>query len=74
MRVLVINRIDAHCGACGRPARPDELAHLTGAGHHPQPGCGAEWTHLSTNYTGTGVEASVRDMRPDLTWIGVSLY
>lgn len=66
---LVINRSDSRCGKCGRPAYPQQQAHLDEAGYGPRgKGCGVRWRYVTSDYVGTGIEEATRAMRPDLEW------
>jgi hypothetical protein len=68
---LLVNPSDSRCGTCGRPALPREATHKTAPGYGgPEPGCGARWTHLSSDYGGgDGLHEAARALRPDLTWV-----
>lgn len=69
--LLVINRSDSRCGECGKPCDPHAKAHDVLLGWGPtngDPGCGAEWDRVGSDYAGPDMEAAVRRMRPDLTW------
>lgn len=78
--VLYIDTTSSECGACGKPADPYEQAHVTRLGwtaaNAPEDsplrkGCGATFTHLSTHYSNfDDLYEHVRQMRPDLEWIG----
>ena len=65
--VLFINFSDSRCGSCKRNADPGEGAHTMAT--MKGEGCGATFTAVSTNYTGSRMEARVREMRPDLPFI-----
>jgi len=73
---LIINRCDSKCGNCGLGASPREKRHDTTLGYYasdavkPEP-CHIEWTKVTTDYTGSEMERSVRSMRPDLEWVGI---
>jgi hypothetical protein len=67
MVVLTINRSGSICGACNRSCDPHEERHETPCGWDGHAGCGATYTHVTTNYIGT--ESAARQMRPDLTWL-----
>jgi hypothetical protein len=72
MTLLIINRTDSRCGACGKACDPREKRHATILGYGPdngKPGCGAVWTHATSHYVGLGIEQAARRMRPDLEWI-----
>lgn len=66
--VLIINRTDSKCGACGRGADPYAKSHDKVIGYKPGPGCGATWTHVTSSYRGGGIEEATLEMRPDLDW------
>lgn len=68
--VLTINRSESMCGACGRSCLPCEARHETPCGWDQHAGCGATYTHVTTNYFGT--EEAARRMRPDLVWLDLS--
>lgn len=67
--VLVINRSDSLCTHCGRGCIPWETHHttLTGYSDSGNPGCGAKFIAVSTNYY--GMDESVKEYRPDLPFI-----
>lgn len=65
MAVLVVNRNDSKCSACGGNAFPEEAFHVNGPRNAP--GCGEPFTALSSHYV--GMDAVVQSMRPDLPWI-----
>lgn len=69
-KTLIISGWSSRCNNCGYDADPDEKAHITRLGWDPGDGkgCGVEWTHVFSNYTGSA-EDRVRKMRPDLTFI-----
>jgi len=67
---LYINLSDSRCGACDRNADPCESAHVmeTMRGE----GCGATYTAVSSHYVGVpGLYDRIREMRPDLPWVGL---
>lgn len=67
MALLIINRSDSECGACGQPATWSEDAHITRLGYNPGEGCGAVWDAVSSNYF--GMDEAVQRCRPDLPFI-----
>lgn len=73
MKILFINRNDSKCGVCGKGALPYEKTHATIAAYNQtengKPGCGAEWTHISSYYGGDGIKLASMKLRPDLIWI-----
>ena len=67
MTTLFINISDSRCGNCGKDADPYAEAHDRKLGWNPGEGCGAVFTHLSSDYV--GFEDRVRKMRPDLIFV-----
>lgn len=67
--VLYIDRSSSRCGACGKSCLPSEEAHSTPCGYDQHEGCGARYTHLSSNCFGGGIEEAAQHMRPDLPWV-----
>lgn len=68
---LEIGRYHSRCVACGNAADPTERAHLSRLGYADRgEGCGVVWTHVRATYYGPDEEASVREMRPDLEFLG----
>lgn len=66
--VLTINRFDSRCGSCRKSCDPYEEVHERPCGYDQHPGCGARYTHLSSDYADLGPRC--REMRPDLIWCG----
>lgn len=67
---LIIGRSMSRCSACGGNAIPgygDDTAHVMVSGYEQKPGCGATWTHVTTD--SNGGEADARSMAPHLPWI-----
>lgn len=70
--VLYIDRSSTECGVCRHSADPRETSHLTRLGlGADRRGCGVRWTHVSSNYV--GMDDTVKEMRPDLPFLGPSL-
>ena len=72
MNVLLIGRFSSSCGNCGRQTLPEEKTHHTISGYDPsRPGCGVEWTHVSSNYFDPygRLQERLKEMRPDLIFI-----
>lgn len=69
---LEIGRYHSRCIACGNAADPTELSHTTRLGydHGDGKGCGITWTHVRATYYGPAEAESVREMRPDLEFLG----
>lgn len=65
--VLCISRSSSRCSACGRSALPHEPAHATPCGYDNHSGCGATYTHVTSDCG--GLDQAAREMRPDLPWI-----
>lgn len=67
--ILIIDRNDSRCSACGKGASPHENRHRTrlGYGDHDGMGCGALFTSVGSNYT--GMYRHVQPMRPDIPWL-----
>lgn len=65
--ILYIDISNSSCSACDEKADPFEFAHnmelMVGTG------CGAVFTHSSSNYA--GMAERVQEMRPDLIWVGL---
>lgn len=70
---LIIGRFSSECNNCGRQVLPDSETHeeISGWGG-PAPGCGVRFTHVTTEYVGTGIDEASMAMRPDLTWIPIT--
>jgi hypothetical protein len=68
---LYINRSDSVCGACGLTALPGDIRHETPCGWDQHPGCGAEFTAVSSHYGdhSGGMYTRIREMRPDLPFL-----
>lgn len=69
---LVIGRSTSSCSACGRSTLPHGDRHDAVSGWEARPGCGAVWTHVTTDCVGDGIEGpdgSAHAVRPDLPWI-----
>jgi hypothetical protein len=66
---LVVNRSDSRCGACGEGANPNERTHSRILNWGDKgPGCGAVWTHVTSDYTNMELHVG-RDPRwADLIW------
>jgi hypothetical protein len=68
--VLYINRTSSRCGACKRSAMPEETTHTVPSGYTLRDGCGATYTHISSDYTLSAQQIeSIMRMRPDLPFI-----
>jgi hypothetical protein len=75
MATLYINKSESRCGACDKGCDPYEESHITLLGWHAyndkMQGCGAEFDSLSSDYYGwTELEEAIKEMRPDLPWMG----
>ena len=74
---LIINTWDSRCQNCGRNCDPYEKSHLRNLGYSDEirklPGCGIEWTHVTSFYTGRSFEERVQQMRPDLVYIDIAI-
>jgi hypothetical protein len=72
--VLIVDPYRSKCGECNRGADPYAESHeyiLEYSDDNGKAGCGAVWTHISSNYADLeGLHESVRKMRPDLEWKG----
>jgi hypothetical protein len=70
--VLFIDSSSSYCGACGKMADPYQAQHRSvppGPTSQPfKPGCGVQFTHVSSHYTGRDIRAAALRMRPDLKW------
>ena len=68
---IVIGRSNSWCSACKRSALPDLKTHdvNVSCGYDGRYGCGATFTHVTTDCTGAGIELTTADMRKDLPWI-----
>jgi hypothetical protein len=69
---LIIGRSMSRCSACGGNAIPgygDDIAHVMVSGYSSAPGCGATWTHVTTDGAGDSIERLSREMAPHLPWI-----
>lgn len=67
--VLQVGSFSSRCGACGRSADPSAATHdvLLGYGtDNGQPGCGATFTAVSSDYCDDRSIAATRRLRPDL--------
>ena len=70
--VLIVGRTSSRCSACGGNAIPghgDDTAHVMVSGYAQKPGCGAVWTHVTTDCLGGGAEDAARRLAPGLPWI-----
>ena len=67
--VLYVGRFDSTCGKCKKPASLYDNAHTTPIGYHPEPGCGAVWTHVFSTYSDKASEEATRRIRPDLIYV-----
>jgi len=69
---LIVSQAYSKCSACGGYALPAETTHDVNVsfGQPVRPGCGAQFTAITTDQDGYGVEAALRAMltglRPDL--------
>jgi hypothetical protein len=75
MATLYINKSESRCGACNKGCDPNEESHITLLGwaavNDKMQGCGAEYTAVSSDYYGfPGLEEAIKEMRPDLPYIG----
>jgi hypothetical protein len=71
--VIVVGLSRSWCAYCGRDALPHELVHETEPTFREElVGCGVRYTHVSTDYAGSEVEAATRAKRPDLPYIPFS--
>jgi hypothetical protein len=73
--VLHVGTWSSKCGDCGRGCNPNEERHLKILGYlkNPGDGCGVRWTHITSDYYGTGIDDKMREMRPDLVLISRKL-
>jgi hypothetical protein len=69
--VLTVGTCDSHCGACGKTCLPWEPAHTSRCGYDQHEGCGAVYTHVTTNYVAAGLAERILEMRPDLIPVGL---
>jgi hypothetical protein len=70
LNILNVGTWRSKCESCGKECSPHEKYHETNLGYAkniPQPGCGVEFTHITTDYTNLG--KIVAKMRPDLIFI-----
>ncbi len=67
--VLFIDNTDSRCGACGKTALPQDVAHTTPCGYDNHDGCGATFTHVSSNYGGDDSKRASMAVRRDLPWM-----
>jgi len=72
MATLFIDTWLSYCGACDKMADPHQDRHRTippGMTTQPRrPGCGQQFTHLSSHYSGQAIRVAAQKMRPDLPW------
>lgn len=71
-KILHVGTWSSRCGVCGRGAFPNEKTHAKEAGYSKNrgSGCGAEWTHIASDYCLNGEEKKIcEEMRPDLIYI-----
>lgn len=70
MAVLEIGRFHSKCQECGFDCDPNEEFHITRLGYDSGDGigCGAKFTQVVATYAGT--EKRIKEMRPDLEYIG----
>lgn len=70
---IIIDRWHSRCNNCGIDCDPYEKSHITNLGYDKEirktPGCGVEWTHVTSAYLIFGIENSIMSMRPDLIFI-----
>lgn len=72
-KTLVVDRWSSSCGDCGKAANPASKTHDILLGWGPtngDPGCGVEWENVTSNYVGMAMEEAIRNLRPDLNYIG----
>lgn len=71
MSTLYINLSDSRCGGCNRSVLPQDVRHETPCGYDQHPGCGAEFTSVSSDYADSSgdLERRIREMRPDLPFL-----
>jgi hypothetical protein len=72
---LYINKSESRCGNCGKGADPYEESHITLLGwfatNDKMHGCGAVFDMVDSDYVGMpGLVKSIKDMRPDLPYVG----
>ena len=71
--LLIINRFDSKCGNCGKSCDPHDQKHVKVLGYAPTgEGCGVEWTHVTTDYTGDEMAGMCQAMRPDLVFVPIN--
>lgn len=68
---IIIGRSTSACNNCGRAVLASEKKHDVVSGYvEPEsPGCGIEFTHVTTDYIGSTVTRVVKELRPDLEFI-----
>jgi hypothetical protein len=70
---LYINRSESRCGSCNRGADPYEVIHKTAYGY-PLGGCKVRYRFVSSDYFGMPLlNATIRDMRPDLIPVDIDV-
>jgi hypothetical protein len=74
MAILIIGTADSRCGDCS--VDPYAKTHEKNLGRPPingTPGCGAQFTEVTTNYHGLdSLVAAIKNMRPDLPYVSMS--
>jgi hypothetical protein len=74
---LIINRNDSVCYNCGKSCDPKHKTHEINLGWNHEingtPGCGIEWKYVTTHYWGETMVNAVKEMRPDLEFIGAQV-
>lgn len=74
-QALIVGPTSSKCGNCGKGANPRETTHDTVLGYFaqgfdPGPGCGVEWSLLTSDYMNfEGLFEATKKLRPDLRWI-----
>lgn len=72
---LLIDISRSSCNNCGKGVHPDSPTHAendgwAGGGE----GCHILFTYVASNYIGIdGLQARIKEMRPDLEWVGYDI-
>lgn len=74
---LLVGSSSTECNNCGKGANPHDKTHDLQYFYGPEsgklPGCGIEWKFITPTYMGEVANRAVREMRPDLQFIGLDL-
>ena len=69
---IIIDVSRSFCNNCGKGAFPNADTHdVTDGWSGNQEGCGVRYKYSASNYVGVnGLEDRIKQMRPDLEWVG----